>query len=269
MTHWTLADIPWDRFEPNKVEFDILAVVKAAALVEHNGRDYATYLCSVFADDPEFQAVARQWGDEEIQHGEALRRWAEMADPAFDFPAAFERFTQKIKLPLSAAESVRGSRSGELVARCMVEVGTSSYYAALGERTREPVLQAICRRIAADELRHYKLFYASSRRYLDKERLGLWGRLRVAVGRIGESDDDELAYAYHAANNGDVPYDRRSANRAYIRRAYALYRPHHIERGVAMALKAVGLTPNGRMHRLATRLAWGFIRRRAARMAAV
>jgi len=94
-----------------------------------------------------------------------------------------------------------------------------------------PVLKAICKRIAADELRHYKLFLTHLERYLDVEGLGFWGRLRVALGRIGESEDDELAFAYHAANDEAGAYDRTRATRAYARRAYAVYRRHHVERG--------------------------------------
>jgi hypothetical protein len=266
MARWTLDDIPWQRFDPAKVDPDLLAVVKAASLVERNGGDYASYLCNVFADDPEMQQAALTWGREEIQHGMALGRWAMLADPAFDFEGAFARFAEVIKLPLDAATSVRGTRAGELVARCMVEVGTSSYYTALAERCEEPVLEAICRKIAADELRHYKLFYTHLDRYLAREGLGFWGRLRVAAGRIGESEDDELAFAWHAANeNGD--YDHARSNRAYARRAYAVYRRPHVERGLAMAFKAIGLDPQGHLHRIASSLAWTYIRTRARRLA--
>ena len=266
MSRWTLDDIPWDRFEPAKVDADLLAVAKAASLVERNGGDYATYLCNVFADDPEMQAAARAWGQEEIQHGMALGRWARLADPSYDFEGAFSRFADVIKLPLDAAASVRGSRAGELVARCMVEVGTSSYYTALADRAEEPVFKAICRKIAADEFRHYKLFYSHLDRYVAREGLGFWGRLRVAAGRITESEDDELAFAYHAANENG-PYDHARSNRAYVRRAYAVYRRPHIERGLAMAFKAIGLDPQGRLHRIATTLAWTYIRTRSRRLA--
>ena len=91
---------------------------------------------------------------------------------------------------------MRGSRTGELIARCVVETGTSSYYAALGEATDEPVLKEICRRIAGDELRHYKLFYGFMKRYLAREPLGILARLKVALGRVAETGDDELPYAY-------------------------------------------------------------------------
>ena len=169
-------------------------------MVEHNGFDYGVYLRNVFSDDTEFKAATETWAVEEVQHGKALGRWAQLADPDFDFDASFARFREGYKLPLDATKSVRGSLAGELMARCIVETGTSSYYTALRDATDEPVLKEICARIAADELRHYKLFYSHMRRYVEKEGLGFWGRLRIGFSRILESEDDELAYAYYAAN---------------------------------------------------------------------
>ena len=262
MAAWTLDDIPWERLDRAKVDPEILRIVKAASLVEQNGGDYAHYLCNVFHDDPAFQNVARAWGDEEIQHGQALGRWAALADPAFDHAKASERFTAGFRVDLDATKSVRGTRSGELIARCIVETGTSSYYTALAEAVEEPVLKAICQRIAADELRHYKLFYTHLKRYLERERLSVWGRLKVAATRVAESEDDELAYAYYAANETAAPYQRKRYNNAYARRAYRVYRAHHVDRGMAMIFKAVGLTPNGRLNRVASRFAWWVMCRR-------
>ncbi|HUN47787.1 MAG TPA: ferritin-like domain-containing protein, partial [Stellaceae bacterium] len=136
----------------------------------------------------------------------------------------------------------------------------------LCEAAEEPVLKEICRRIAADELRHYKLFYDHLKRYLERERIGFWRRLKVAAGRVAESEDDELAYAYYAANESAEAYDRRRFSSAYARRAYSVYRPHHVERGMAMILKAVGLKPNGRLNPVLSRLAWRFMRYRAQRL---
>ncbi len=92
------------------------------------------------------------------------------------------------------------------------------------------------------------------------------GALKVTLGRIGESEDDELAYAYFAANHPGETYDRKRFTRAYARRAYAVYRRHHIERGIAMALKATGLTPNGRLNRWLTALACWFMQIRVRRL---
>jgi rubrerythrin len=267
MGRWTLDDIPWHRFDRAKLDPELVRIVKAACLVEHNGAAYAQHLCLIFADDPEFQQTARRWGEEEIQHGVALARWAALADPSFDFAAAFASFREGFQVDFDSDRSRRGSRSGEMVARCVVEIGTSSYYSALRDAAEEPVLREICRHIAADELRHYRLFYKNLNRCLAREQLGRLARLRVALGRVAESEDDELAYAYHAANEADQPYDRQRCSRAYAQRAFVLYRPQHVERGIAMLLKAVGLTPNGRLGLLLGRLAWHLMHLRAVRLA--
>ena len=267
MGAWTLDDIPWQGFDPSRVDPELIRIVKAASLVGYNGGAYARHLCRVFADDPEFQAAARRWGSEEVQHGEALARWAAFADPDFDFAAAVARFRAGYRADFDSERSRRGSRSGEMIARCIVETGTSLYYTALRDAAAEPVLREICRHIVADELRHYRLFYKTLDRYLAGDGMGRWARLRVALGRVAETADDELAYAYYAANEADGGYDRRRHGRAYARRAFALYRPHHVERMVAMVLKAAGLKPNGRLGRAAGVLAWQAVRFRTVRLA--
>ena len=266
MGHWTLADIPWEKFDPSKVDPEIVRIVKAASLVEQNGADYTEYLCGVFADDPEFQAAARRWGGEEVQHGQALGRWATLADPSFDHAKAAARFTAGFRVNVHATKSLRGTRSGELVSRCIVETGTSTYYTALFEAVEEPVLKAICHNIAADELRHYKLFYIHMKRYLGIERLNRWQRLRVALQRVVDIQDDELAYAYYAANETERPYERRRYTGAHARRAMLVYRWHHVERAVAMGFKAAGLKPHGRLNMLAANVAWWGLQKRTARL---
>jgi hypothetical protein len=268
MANWTLETISWDRFDGSKVDPEILRNIKAAALVERNASDYGIYLGRVFADDPSFMAAVNGWVVEEIQHGMALGRWAQLADPGWDFDAAFARFRAGYKLPLEATASVRGSQAGEMMARCIVETGTSSYYSALKDAAAEPVLQQICGKIAADEFRHYKLFYEHLRRCLKRDRLSRWSRLRIGWGRLAESEDDELAYAYFAANEPvDAVYDRERSKRAYAQRVYTLYRQSHVQRAMAMVLKAVGLQPQGRLNDLLTRAGLWFLRRNAIRYA--
>jgi rubrerythrin len=205
MKHWRIEEVSWDRFDAGKIDPAIIPLVKAAAMVERNGTDYAVYLNNVFHDDPDFRQAADNWSVEEVQHGDALGKWSMLADPSWDYPAAFARYKAGYTLPLDAEASVRGSRTGELIARCMVETGTSSYYTALGEETEEPVLKEICRLIAADEYRHFKLFYDHMRRYLAREQIGLMRRMRIAFGRIGESEDDELAYASPTSMSAALP----------------------------------------------------------------
>ena len=263
MKHWRLEDVAWDRFDPAQVDPSIVPLVKAAAMVERNGVDYAIYLGRVFVDDPDFRQASDNWAVEEVQHGDALGRWAMLADPGWDFEAAFQRYRDGYKLPLDADASVRGSRTGELIARCMVETGTSSYYTALAEATGEPVLQQVCKLIAADEYRHFKLFYDHMRRYLARERLGMLNRLKIAAGRITESEDDELAYAYHCGNEPEaVAYKHERCIAAYMGRAISFYRFRHIERAMGMILKSVGLPPRGRLSAAGARLTWTLLQRR-------
>jgi len=256
MKHWRIEEVAWDRFDASKLDPEIVALVKAAAMVERNGIDYGTYLNRVFVDDPDFRAAVDRWSIEEVQHGDTLGRWAMLADPSWNFEAAFMRYKTGYHLPLLDADlSVRGSRTGELIARCMVESGTSSYYSALGDAAVEPVLQDICRLIAADEFRHFKLFYDHMKRYLKRERIGIWQRMRIALSRIGESEDDELAYAFYCSNTPpEATYRHDQAIAGYMSRAMGVYRYQHLERAVGMILKAIGLPPRGRLSAAA---AWG------------
>jgi rubrerythrin len=266
MKHWRIEDVAWDAFDPQRVDPTLIPLVKAAAMVEGNGRDYALYLGGVFRDDPDFRQAADYWAEEEVQHGDALAKWATLADPTWDSGAAFHRYRSGYAINTQADASVRGSRTGELIARCMVETGTSSYYTALAEAADEPVLKQVCKLIAADEYRHFKLFYDHMRRYLVRENLSVLARLRIALGRIGESEDDELAFAYHCGNEPETTtfrHDRCTA--AYMAGAMGYYRYRHIERSTGMILKAVGLPPRGPLSTGATKLAWHLLRWRKRR----
>jgi len=271
MKHWRLDHVAWENFEPGKIDPEMVGLVKAAALVERNGVDYGTYLNRVFKDDPAFCAAADRWAVEEVQHGEALGRWAMLADPTWNFEAAFSRYRAGYKLPLLGQEqSLRGSRAGELTARCMVETGTSSYYSALADSAQEPVLKQICKLIAADEFRHFKLFYDHMKRYLDREKIGALSRLRIGLGRIGESEDDELAYAYFCGSQPEgAAYRHDRCIAGYMSRAIRLYRYGHLERAVGMILKSVGLPPRGRFSRIMTHASWWFLARRQRKFALV
>ena len=267
---WTLDDIPWASFDSAKVDPALLAAVKAAALVEYNAPDYVTYLKRVFRDAPDTLARIEQWGCEETQHGMALARWAEMADPSFNFQVAIARFRAGYKPAHFASDdelSIRGSRRGEMIARCVVECGTSSFYSAIRDATEEPVLKSIAGHIAADEFRHYKLFFETLHAQ-DEPEMPFWRRVLVAVTRVRESDDDELAYAYYSANiaperEAELPYRRDVYAKAYHAKAMTLYRRHHIRKLVQMVAKAVGANPQGWLSACASTVLWNALRIKA------
>ncbi len=151
----------------------------------------------------------------------------------------------------------------------MVETGTSSYYTALADATDEPVLQQVCRLIAADEYRHFKLFYDHMRRYLAREKIGVLRRLRIAPGaspsrRTTSSPTPTIA----ATSRSGPPYEHERCIAGYMGRAMGFYRFSHIERSMGMVLKSVGLPPRGRLSNVATHLSWLWLQRRQRKFAA-
>ena len=267
---WSLDDINWDAFDGSKVDPDLLKAVKAAAMVEYNATDYVTYLCNVFNDRPDIQELIVQWGAEEVQHGAALGRWCELADPDFSMDVAFERFLDIYRIPLDVEESVRGSRAGELVARCVVESGTSSFYTAIKEATDEPVLKQVAQKIAADEWAHFKLFL-DTLAGLD-EKPSMFEKAKVALSRVSEADDDELASAYFAANTkpGDgAVYDRKKYAAAYEARALGLYKRQHTNSLINMIARTIGLAPHGRFIKIVKPLVWRVWQHRQRKAAAI
>ncbi len=265
MPRWTADDIAWDQFDRGRLDQDLLKLIKAASLTEYNAAQYTRYLHNIFEDDSEFAEILAEWQLEEEQHGRMLGRYARLADPEFDFDTAFKKFTEGYQVPTDVHESVRGSRVGELVSRCIVETGTSSFYTALCEATEEPVLKQLMHRIATDEFRHYRTFFDGLDRYQSKEPIGVWGRIKVVIDRVRETDDDELAYAYHCANEGDVAYDRERCTREYSILAYSHYRPHHAEQVVTMAFRASGLKPRSWLSNQVSKWAWKKMRSLASR----
>ena len=267
---WSLDDVDWSRFDASKVDAELLAAVKAASLVEYNAHDYVAYL----------KRVSRRVGGNAGHHRTlgrggnparlALGRWAEMADPDFDFKDAFTRFRAGYKPAhfMTGEGSVRGSRRGEMIARCVVESGTSSLYSAIRDASDEPVLKEVAGRIAADEFRHYRLFYEMLLKEDTEPDLPIWRKLWVAMTRINESDDDELSFAYYCGNvarerEKDVPYRRAECSRTHHAQCLPLYRRHHVDKMVKMVLKPTGVNPSGTVSLWASAAVWRVMHMRA------
>lgn len=250
MKGWNLQTLPWEQFDASKVEPYLLAHAKSASLVESNAADYVLYLRQVFEEDPKILNEIHAWGEEEKLHGAALRRWCELADPAFDFSSAMRRFQKSFRVQLIAPSSIRGSRARELIARCVVETGTTTFYSAMRDACEEPLLREICRRIAGDEVRHFHLFLKHlNEKYADGEGIGLLGRCKTILQRIFEVDDPELTFAYMAANSdGDLDPSRTAQySRSYMLEVVRLYQPKHFELSIPMLARAANVRATRRM----------------------
>jgi hypothetical protein len=154
----------------------------------------------------------------------------------------------------------------------VVETGTSSFYSAIRDAAKEPVLKGIAARIASDEYFHYQLFRKSFARFAAQQPMSLWAKLKVAATRFNEAEDDELGYAYFAANvlsrDRSANYALRDYGKDYWRIAISLYRRPHIENAVRMILRSVDLRSNGWLYRGLSSLLWWATQRRTARLAA-
>ena len=239
---WTIESLPWDQFDASKVNPDLLAYAKAASLVEANGYVYIDYLSKLFPDDLAIRKDIDSWGWEETRHGKALRAWAEKADPNFNYDESMRLYKEKFKFPEAP---IRGSQAMELVARCAIETGTSSFYTAMRDASEEPVFKELCRRIAGDEIRHYKLFYGYLERRYGKT-ASRWSRLKMLIKRSLEVTDEELCFAYAAANLGEVkPEELPKYAKKYLNFIAGIFEPHHLKHAMSLMAKAAGFRLRG------------------------
>jgi hypothetical protein len=220
-------------------------LVASASLMESATDLYTENLIDYFAGDEEVTSwLEKYWLPEELQHGEALRRYVQATWPEFDWARARRGFVEEFKPFCDIA--LEPTRSQEMASRCVVETGTASYYRTLSRASPDPVLAILTRHIAEDEVRHYKHFYRYFRKYRDLEAPGraailpaLWRRLKMTGG------DDSfivLKHTYRAHHPGE-PFDIKVYRRVRheCRRLVRDHFPH--EMSVRMLLKPLGLGP--------------------------
>jgi hypothetical protein len=245
--HWSLDDIPWQTINRDAVgRSDVLFYIVAAASLMESATDlYTANLIEHFAGDPEITAwLEASWLPEELQHGRALRRYVETAWPDFPWERVREGFVEEFR-PF-CDEALEASHSLEMASRCVVETGTASFYTGLSRASPEPVLSLLTRRIASDEVRHYKHFYRFFRKYREIEQPrrravapALWRRIKMTGG---EDRLIVLRHVHHARHPGArfdnrVYRDVRAQSRRLMRRDFP------IEMGVRMLLKPLALGP--------------------------
>jgi rubrerythrin len=245
--HWTLDDIPWQAIRHDGVadRQGYFYLVASASLMESATDLYTENLIDYFSDDEEVTSwLKKYWLPEELQHGEALRRYVEVAWPEFDWEPTHRRFVEEFRPFCDTA--LESTRSQEMASRCVVEMGTSSYYRTLSRASPDPVLATLTRHIAEDEVSHYKHFYRYFRKYRDVESPrrttilpALWRRLRMTGG---EDSFIVLKHVYNAHRPGE-PFDL-AVYRRVRRECRQLVRDHFpYEMSVRMLLKPLGLGP--------------------------
>lgn len=261
--HWSLDDIPWHRIRPDAVAANraFFYLVASASFMESATDLYTENLVEYFAEDDEVTSwLAHSWLPEELQHGRALRRYVETAWPEFDWEPAYRGFVEEFRPYCDVA--LERVRSLELASRCVVETGTASYYTTLSRASPDPVLAIVARRIADDEVRHYKHFYRYFRSYRQVESprraqvvSALWRRLRMTGG------DDSFVVLKHVykARHPSTPFDA-GVYRVLRREVRDLVRDH-FPHGMSVRMLLKPLDLGRQTHRMALPVAVAVARR--------
>jgi rubrerythrin len=243
---WTLDDIPYERIDRRLVADDdlLFCLVASASFIEITSDTYTRNLAAFCADDDEVVAwLLNGWEHEEVQHGNALKRYVETAWPDFDWDAAYRSFLEEY-LRLCSVEFYEKTPALEMVARCVVETGTASFYRMLADASPEPVLSQLTALISRDEVDHYKHFYRFFRRYAERKNPGRAAILRTLVARTSEIDAEDAAIAFKHVRLA------RSPGGSYSDEDYAAFRrgvrvlalPHYrFDMAVKMLLRPLDL----------------------------
>lgn len=243
---WSVGEMPYHRLARDRIGGDtqLLYLLASASFIEITSDLYTGNLVEFFGGDHEtVEWLQERWQPEELQHGEALKRYVQTAWPDFEWDAAYGRFFAEFsKFP--STEGLAPTRALVMVAQCVVETGTSSFYTMLANLDREPLLTHLATRIRADEIRHYKYFYRYFRKYYESERPGRVAVLGTLLRRAAlvHSEDALIAFKHiHATQNFGAEF-RRSDYVSYRNGARRLAKGHFpIEMAMKMLLKPLGL----------------------------
>ena len=241
---WRLEDIPFDAIDAASVRDDefLFLLLASASFVEILAEMYSGNLIEHFQGDAEVTDwLSTYWQKEENQHGRALKRYVQTVWPEFDWEGAHRGFTEEYSA-LCTVEQLESHPALELVARCIVETGTSTLYSAVADYVREPVLAQLLNRIKSDEVSHYAHFRQYFERYNLIDRHGvfavigtIWRRLREIGG-----EDSYIAFKHVFAGRHPESAFVEADWRCYNQQVRRLARRHYpYAMAVKMAVKPI------------------------------
>ncbi|ARU03737.1 ferritin [Comamonas serinivorans] len=200
--HWTIDDLHLEAIDHAAIRDDdtLFYLACSASFIESGSDLYTRNLVQYYDGDADVTRwLDEQWEPEELQHGRALRAYVNHVWPEFDWDAAYASFLREYA-GYCKVELLAATRGLEMSARCVVEMGTATYYWALAKEAREPVFVDLAHRIANDEVSHYKHFYRYFRAYRERERLSRWRVFGTLARRTWElrSEDADCAVRHIA-----------------------------------------------------------------------
>ena len=225
MPRWNFKDINYSEINlPAVRDNDFLfKTVAIASFIEITSSVYEENLSGFYDGDDELVSWLQDtWEVEEIQHGEALRHYVLTVWPDFDWDAAYARFRERY-LPLCTTDSFQPTKARELLARMVVETGTSTYYKALAryaEDIEEPVLGEVAQNISHDEVYHFKAFSTAFNQYNEGEKNSKADIIKVLYARLKAASDEDVEIGHHSLQSGEDFATFRKGIKGFARKYY-------------------------------------------------
>ncbi len=197
---WRIEDIDFDAVKREMVEGDerLFYLLASASFVEILSDVYSANLTEHYEGNAEAKIWLKEvWQREEVRHGQSLRAYVLAVWPEFDWESSYAGFAREYSA-LCSMENLESSRALEMIARCVVEAGTSTLYRCLHESVEEPILRQLLSHIKTDEVRHYAKFRRLFNEHNDLERQGFFPVFRVIRERMLEirGEDGYIAFKH-------------------------------------------------------------------------
>jgi rubrerythrin len=207
--HWRVTDIEWQRIDHTRIRDNLALyyVVTGASFVETAADLYTSNLVEYFPDPVAQHWLINYWQPEELQHGLALRTYVETVWPELDWESGYQQFLAEYS-QLCTQEALESSCALEMVARCVIEAGTSTFYNTLQRISDEPVLKTLTGLISQDEVSHYNHFRHFFESYQQQEHIGRLGVVHSLYKRLAEVENEDayigLKHAWLMRHPGHV-----------------------------------------------------------------
>jgi hypothetical protein len=244
---WRWQDIDFGGIEHARVHHDELLfyLLTSASFIEIAADLYTRNLIEHYDNDPlAAEWLARSWEREEIQHGYALREYVRHVWPAFDWDGAYRQFFAEYA-SVCTLDELEPGKAREMAARCVVEMGTSTFYSMLASYTEEPVLKEIVIHIKKDEVTHYKNFYQLYSAYNSAEKLGKIAIIKTLFKRFAEAQSEDALIAFKHVYQHAHPDDafKKDLYTRFVQESNRnIIRPHYpYKMAVRMLLNVIDL----------------------------
>jgi len=210
MPYWRSEDIDFRTIVRSEVRGNrtIFLILVGSSFLETTSPLYTHNLITYYQNCEEVvDWLTRHWQLEEVEHGKAMKAYVNAVWPDFDWQRAYENFYLEFE-PYCAPDRYQPGKALEMLARCVTESGAATFYKALRDSTKEPVLRDLLDRMQRDEIRHYKYFLRFFRYFNEQEKNTKVGILITMLRRgmrvHGEDIFIACKYAYEGWNGCHV-----------------------------------------------------------------